>query len=900
MKNMLVCGLIAIVGAANVALAAGKTYYADANRGNDLWTGTADWEHRDETADPVVGPKQTLQAVLDLAAATSKEATVGDTVYLAEGDYNDGSSTSTYEYRGVVPDGCTLIGTDDKTKTFINGTDVFPCLKLGKWSMVKNVTICNGRFTDSSAGTAGQAAVNGGTGSYIVDCIVTNHYSVLQYGVFMGAVPIRCFFADTHTGATGTKYGNFTYGGSAFSCIFDMTDSAGGTYLFYSTTKTYNCTFVGGTLQVRNTSGSTPSDSIYNGLLKISDGRNNNLYSSVSTKGFGGNSTAPNEDCKMKLTEEELQLDDRYAPVEGCAAIDAGSLFAYTNAFPTSRLVADQRDLDFYGKPRFTKAGTIDAGAVQHDTSWFPLPEESGLTMSLAGQVLKVSRNYTSEKLVIGFVFNDEDFAFDDYQEGHVFELPFEGDISEQYFQPVYAEKTEWYVNPVTGNDANKGYGKYCAKKTLVSLAQTVGTVSDTNVIHLAAGEYREGIFTNTLYGMEMYYRLYVPAYTRVVCDDEPGSAIICGADATTEDKDENGNGADAVRCVCADGATGILIGCTLTGGRSFVTSTGSSSQAYHHKGNATIVGGLTIVDCVVTNNRCAARAAVSYAQSGAKAVRTYFANNKGSLANEYYMHGQLFDCVFADKVGSAGHNEYYDGGSLVAYNCLFVDGGHNAPAYNCIMLGACGNKLTGTNDLVTDGNDAAFLYGDRSKTITAKQVPYDENYRPLKTSLAVDAGGGDVYKSAIAAAGIVDGGRDFARGQRIYNGKIDIGPGEYDWRGDFAKTLAKKDVEVAAAGENVTTNLTTGLDVPAGNSLKLKLLARTSGVCSFKVTLEDGATVSVTRDGQPLEIGEDGLCTFRVADEGEVEVEVACAGEGQTTVSGFVLPKFGLMLLFR
>ena len=139
----------------------------------------------------------------------------------------------------------------------------------------------------------------------------------------------------------------------------------------------------------------------------------------------------------------------------------------------------------------------------------------------------------------------------------------------------------------------------------------------------------------------------------------------------------------------------------------------------------------------------------------------------------------------------------------------------------------------------------------------------------------------------------------DYAGGQRVYNGRLDLGAGEHDWRGDFAKTLAKKGVAVEVATANVTTNLEAGVDVPAGESLRLKLVLKTDGKVSFKAVADDGAVAAVTVGGEPVTPGEGSKVEFEGV-AGETEVEIAVTGEGKATVSDVILPKLGALLLVR
>ena len=893
------------------AVADPQVYYVDANRGNDAWTGTADWEHRDETTDPVTGPKQTLQAALGMTVQTT--AAGGDVVYAAEGVYDDGAYTnkSGEISRAFVPNGVRLIATGAKENTVILGAadqavvkeeapygcgpDALRCLLTGgKNAFVRGFTLKDGHAPGWTANSGPHCGAVGLGGGLFADCIFEDNVAEVSAAMYGGAC-FRCVFKNNRSNR------GVVNSSTALGCVILSNVSTLDIHQSFAS-PCMNCTFYGSGSFMRNAPGGNFNNCV---VAKSNNGTPtgeslHSLYTAAAMSSVCGETSRVVQEAELDLSENgEIGKDSK--------AVDFGDKDLY-DAFWTSNIaprdlngeLLESKYLDINGNPRILD-GSIDAGAYEY--CWYPLDPTSGITLSVSGNEASISRNYTSERLVTGFVFNGESVSFDDYPEGTVIKRTFEGDIREQSLVIVYAEKTEWYVNPVTGDDANKGYGPYCAFKTLTALPRTDGTVSDTNVFHLAAGEYREGVFTNTLHGMDAYYRLYVPAYTRVVCDDARGSAIICGADATAEDKDEDGNGADAVRCVCAKVATGVLVGCTLTGGRSFVNSTSAdSSVKAHHRGSAAIVGPLTIVDCVVTNNRCAQTAAVSYAQDGV-AIRSYFANNKAStVATDYYFSGKLFDCVFAEGMSGIAHNRTMNATSAepVAYNCLFIDGGHNATAYNCIMLGSCGSYLKGSNDLVTDRNDASILYGgDRERVITAKQVPYDGDYRPLKTSLAVDAGDLEVYQSALAAAGTVDGGRDFAGGQRVYNGKIDIGPGEYDWRGDFAPILNRKCVAIDAMSAGVTTNETvSSVVLSGGDALTIRITSKADGPCSLRALAASGE-LTVVANGAAVAPSTGGVFEFNGV-AGENAVTVSYVGEATCAVDSVKAAGLGLLLLLR
>ena len=74
--------------AAAVTTVYGTDYYVDANNGNNDWDGTTATIPTQEMIDQggtIAGPRKTLHAMMSDARVSA-----GDTVWAAEGDYNDG------------------------------------------------------------------------------------------------------------------------------------------------------------------------------------------------------------------------------------------------------------------------------------------------------------------------------------------------------------------------------------------------------------------------------------------------------------------------------------------------------------------------------------------------------------------------------------------------------------------------------------------------------------------------------------------------------------------------------------------------------------------------------------------------------------------------------------------
>ena len=103
---------------AAVFAATGADFYVDAVNGNDSGDGTRTYENRDESTNPVKGPRKTLQGIV--AVANNSVAVI----HAAPGHYDEGAydvagSMSNYYARVYLNNGQTLIATKGPEKTFI-------------------------------------------------------------------------------------------------------------------------------------------------------------------------------------------------------------------------------------------------------------------------------------------------------------------------------------------------------------------------------------------------------------------------------------------------------------------------------------------------------------------------------------------------------------------------------------------------------------------------------------------------------------------------------------------------------------------------------------------------------------------------------------------------------------
>ena len=130
-----------------------------------------------------------------------------------------------------------------------------------------------------------------------------------------------------------------------------------------------------------------------------------------------------------------------------------------------------------------------------------------------------------------------------------------------------------------------------------------------------------------------------------------------------------------------------------------------------------------------------------------------------------------------------------------------------------------------------------------------------------------MDFGSKELYDANFPAKWVRFKGRDYAGGQRIYNGQIDIGCGEYDFRTDFAGTLGK-DAVISAMGPNVTTNAVPNLVVPEGESITVSMAPKAPGrsvTYEFVYTPEGGErTVVAEKSATGFTYTLDGPCTVQ------------------------------------
>ena len=196
----------------------------------------------------------------------------------------------------------------------------------------------------------------------------------------------------------------------------------------------------------------------------------------------------------------------------------------------------------------------------------------------------------------------------------------------------------------------------------------------------------------------------------------------------------------------------------------------------------------LILLGDAVISGCSAAKEMVALSQANGGAARNcglygcYVGANTGSsptIVNEEFVNS-----VYAAD-NSANFGDWDGNGpsrviNSILYSC--VSGNHYAPKSMTNVV------LIGSAKMETEG-----AFGTQ-KYATDEPLKLDADGRPTADSPLVDAGD----------AALVDWTADLDGGQRIYNGAVDIGCWEYDWREAFAAALGGPGLTVTAASAGV------------------------------------------------------------------------------------------------
>lgn len=891
----------AFIAVAAVTLAYGADYYVDANYGNDAWDGTTAAIPDQATIDAggtIAGPRKTLHAMM-----SDERIVAGDTVWAAEGDYKEGGTVngdSLTLNRVQVKPGVLLCASGSRDNTFISGSGgnntaeagATRCVYFLPTNEVNGVYghgIVNG-FTIRNGRTAAETEHGGGsTGpGLMVECDFQSNgcNSKTGGGTMDGGCGLRCCFTSYSRGYLG-YYGTkiidslIECGPGFYNACYAYHSTFSGDAYVRENSRTYNCLFIG--------TGAASS--------KQKDKNKSKHYGTLSRSSFNTDCCTVNSVC-YEVTAYETPYDETtFRPLAGSVAIDGdkkgGDYYrASTNGWP--KAWCEQCGKDYYGGNRFVgKVMDIGCGERQSGASLAIVDESDGLVIEGAEKGLSqvtentevtFSRTFTSDKLCLGVEINGVFHSFGGTTSDVPYSVTLQGQDDRDYsITAIYeTDQKDWYVNEKIGNNENKGYHKNCPRRTL-DKAMELAVENAGHVVHAAAGTYDS--FADGDEYASANSRVTVKEGVGLVADDWPlDETIIKGAPDTTSGPEDNGNGPNAVRCVTVN-KNGYVRGFKLTGGRTKKDSYG---------GGAYLLAPAALVDCEITGNDSGYRGIAVTTTGGESGtlgwlIRCHVHGNKGVGSFQLTHYTSLIDSYVDEDSKWA----FYGKGGATILNSTVVNGGMRAFG-DMVVYNSCIQSVS-----TTTGEDAKIKLFNCATSIAKKDdvtdanIEFDEsscifsataadnigaNSRPKTAdSVLVDAGNKEYYDTYFPAQFAQFKIGDYNRDQRIYNGQIDIGCAEYDFRPDFAALLGSRAV-ISEMGPNVTTNVAANVVVPEGESIAMSVPSLgTDREIQYKL-------VYTPEGGSQVEVSE------RSADDFSCRLNGACTIQSLNRYFGFVL----------
>ena len=550
----------------------------------------------------------------------------------------------------------------------------------------------------------------------------------------------------------------------------------------------------------------------------------------------------------------------------------------------------------------------VQAFVLSVSTCDFEVESPSGGMCGSAGETITIKPTDKGTRYADGVTINGVTYVFKDQPGGSVsYTVPEDFEVGS--LPVTVLVSNTWYLDAVNGKDTNKGISPATAWKTLAYASGKLGSTGMT--FRLLPGVYDEGVTwlggTSTGgFAAPCRFRFFFGA--TIESTDGPEKTIVKGADAPGEDADEYGCGIDAVglfACYSTVAERPVTIrGLTLTGGRTRSSTDGTSRPFENCKYVGSVINAyqadyryITLENCIITNNACNA-----YTVRSATIRNCVFDDNhvdySSSVSEGSSLDGCLIKSGSASSVKGCRNTTFCKGASL--------DLASDVAAFNSVIGGSLeyNTRTYGrafTNCIVaTTAKYAKCQYVDCVVTNFEAIGISDEGIPTNRSSLVVDAANPAYVPDTL-------GDRDALGGQRVYNGKVDIGAVEYDWRGDYAKDIAKREVVVTAADSQVIeregkVTLDPGASLtaewtPVGESARCDVKASVTGTGTLTVSVDGTAIGTATVADSPKTfnfagaIGETSKIVFSYSQE---EDDEGCA------VIEKIGSQQGLLLLVR
>ena len=854
---------------------ANKEFWVDPNTGDDSNPGTA--------AEPFKTLQESFRAIHRSNVSGDKFA-----VHAAAGDYQeDGEPVARYQngsytltnrlcigtgvavrYKGAGAGRSVIWGAPDGSSSTGIGNAAIGCVAAYSTSaIVQGFTLTNG-YTRNNTDSYGRGNIAYGRkdspSPILADCVISGGRAKNSAIGYMQCV--RCVFTGITTEGTLCESGSFD------SCLFvgnTLTDTTRscvcGSYCTFST-------YVG-----------SPNVIPYGADIWV-------VGNVIDTGYYIRTTTRP----RASMAENIRTLSGVSGVAADVAAfVDPANgdfrVKSYSGALRCTPAIADGTDWgqfawrhavgDLSGRPLVTTpGGGLLAGAVQEVV---PAANAVGIVAPYGGIGDGESTYASGERTIsgpiavtraagtrpcIGFTVDGVTNLFDEAT------LPAIVSPSAQGSGIAALYTTDWYVDGENGDDGKDGFTSGGAKRTLAAILAVDGLASG-DTVHAAAGTYDEGVMTYTE-EQPMRSRAIVPAGVTLLGDEGSENTFIIGAADTEGEANLYGCGSDAVRCVALhDNAS--LTGFTLTGGHTDCIGHGTDagkSNKNNLGGGVSSVGAndtastRRVTECVISNN-------VAWRGGGAQKVslrRCRVIGNRGAdgtgnasgtlycehygcvVAHQLARYGVMYPSSFCDStlVQTNTSNGFHiiNNGCTLRNSILAapVGIGSDSPTkgYYTVFGSTYGSSFS-TNAINTG---SICLNGDYS------QLQFDDDFRPVVgANVAIDAGYSP-YAYAASTTTAADGTLlDISGGQRIYNGRLDAGALEADWRPTYAKLLGGQGLTVLTADPTVVTGEVASVCIPTGTVTMAwaNIRAPRPARQTYCVEVTGTGTLSVTVDGE-------------------------------------------------
>ena len=440
-----------------------------------------------------------------------------------------------------------------------------------------------------------------------------------------------------------------------------------------------------------------------------------------------------------------------------------------------------------------------------------------------------------------------------------------------------------WYA-AVDGDDSKSGFFPEEAKSLQGALANAYLRSGD-RVIAMP-GTYGSGEMIQDAEKYVISSRAVVPSGVTLESKGGRDATVIAGKKAETKDAqpgtyeyDVRDLGLGAVRCVYLESGASLK-GFTLTNGW---TRAVKNEGTVSHGDADTCGGGVygASIDCVVEDCRFidngAFRGAGAYGVLCKNSIfEDNFAYYGGGASSDSRNHG----CVSKDNEAAVWSVNAGILAALDAINCTIFDslsqGAENAVVTNTVVAGTfyptkmqamnfshCVFNKSKLNSVPAD----FFEVAQACEKVGEDRLVFD-GYRPtIGQNACVDTGTGDVLPAL--------GDCDLSGGQRIYNGCIDVGALEADWRSRYGRDISSR-LEVLSASPAVVEFEGNVVRLPEGASLGAKLAKRSERGYVFLLRLRVSADgmAELTVNGETQSIGE-GDFEAKIDVDGEVPLQI-------------------------